>query len=87
MLNKSQKGGTMEKTIKMNVWGKDKELTLEDYQGLWKSQILEFARLPMFCRYDKKSFDKTYDNYNKLKEIADEMVITAFNSRWEHQNK
>lgn len=75
----------MEKTINMNVWGKDKELTLEDYQDLWESQILEFARLPNFCR-DKKSFNKNYDNYNKLKEIANKMVITAFNSRWEHQN-
>ena len=40
-----------------------------------------------FISFHVDHFDKNYDNYNKLKDIADEMVITAFNSRWEHQNK
>jgi len=85
MLNKSRKGGIMKNTINMNVWGKDKELTLEDYQGLWESNIKEFIRLVNTCP-DNKSFMTNTEQYKKLKDIADEMVITAFNSRWEHQN-
>ena len=71
MLNKSRKGGIMKNTINMNVWGKDKELTLEDYQGLWESNIKEFIRLVNTCP-DNKSFMTNTEQYkgiyNKFKQ-------------------
>ena len=71
------------KTIRLNKYGKEKELNLEQYQKEWDWTISQFNRLAIYG----DNFEKYQANFQALEKIAKEMVENAFNDTYEAQQK
>ena len=71
------------KKITLKKYGKEKELSLEEFQKEWDWTISQFRGLTTYG----DNFDKYRANFETLEKVAREMVENAFNDTYKAQQK